>query len=146
MRDFIHVRRWFLILCYSTILLFFSPRMTSLLFGISVSALLSTTSLLVVLFRVSPLTAPGYAIPAFFFSLFLAVSSVMTLAFYALWRFVPLHSWDLGQILGISVRQGIFVGLATVILLLFHILGLLTWWIAVMIYGVFLLVELALNS
>ena len=120
--------------------------MTSLLFGISVSALLSTTSLLVVLFRVSPLTAPGAAIPAFFISLFLAVSSVMTLVFYALWRFVPLHSWDLGQILGISVRQGVFVGLATVILLLFHLLGLLTWWIAIMIYVVFVLIELALNS
>lgn len=99
-----------------------------------------------VLFRVSPLTAPGYALPAFFISLFLAVSSVMTLAFYTLWRFVPLHSWDLGQILGISVRQGVFVGLATVILVLFHLLGLLTWWIAIMIYGVFALVELALNS
>lgn len=120
--------------------------MTTLLFGISVSALLSTASLLVVLFRVSPLTAPGYAIPAFFVSLFLAASSVMTLAFYSLWRFVPLHSWDLGQILGISVRQGAFTGLATAILLLFHILGLLTWWIAAMIYGVFVLVELALHS
>ena len=120
--------------------------MTSLLFGIAVSALLSTTSLLVVLFRVSPLSAPGYAIPAFFISLFLAVSSIMTIAFYVLWRFVPLHSWDLGQILGISVRQGIFVGTATAILVLFHLLGLLTWWIAMMIYGVFLLVELALNS
>ncbi len=120
--------------------------MTSLLFGISSSALLSTTSLLVVLFRVSPLTAPEYAIPAFFISLFLAISSVGTLLFYALWRFVPLHSWDLGQILGISLRQGIFLGLATVILVLFHLLGLLTWWIAIMIYGVFILVELALNS
>ena len=123
-----------------------SSQMTSLLFGISVSALLSTTSLLVVLFRVSPLTAPGYAVPAFFISLLLAVSSSMTLAFYGLWRVVPLHSWDLGQILGNSIRQGVFVGLATVILLGFHVLGLLTWWIAVMIYGVFVLIELALNS
>lgn len=120
--------------------------MTSLIFGISVSALLSTTSLLVVLLRVSPLSAPGYAIPAFFISLFFSISSVMSLSFYALWRFVPLHSWDLGQILGISVRQGVFMSLATVILLIFNILGLLTWWIAVMIYGVFVLIELALNS
>lgn len=120
--------------------------MTSLLFGISLSALLSTTSLLVVLFRVSPLTAPAYALPALFVSLFLAVSSIATLLCYALWRFVPLHSWDLGQILGISVRQGVFLGVATVILVLFHLLGLLTWWIAIMIYGVFILIELALNS
>ena len=120
--------------------------MTSLLFGISLSALLSTTSLLVVLFRVSPLTSPGYAIPAFFISLFLAVSSAGTLLFYAVWKFLPLHSWDLGQILGNSVRQGLFLGAATVVMLLFYLLGLLTWWIAIMIYGVFLLIELALNS
>lgn len=120
--------------------------MTSLLFGICLSALLSTTSLLVVIFRVSPLTAPTYALPAFFVSLFLAVSSVATLLCYILWRLVPLHSWDLGQILGISVRQGIFLGTGTVILVIFHLLGLLTWWIAVMIYAVFVLIELALNS
>lgn len=120
--------------------------MTSLLFAVSLSALLSVTSLLVVLFRVSPLTAPLYALPALTVSLFLAVSSVGTLAFYALWKTVPLHSWDLGQILGISVRQGVFLGSATVILLIFHLLGLLTWWIAIMIFAVFVLIELALNS
>ena len=120
--------------------------MTSLLFAISLSALLSTTSLLVVLFRVSPLTAPLYAIPAFFISLFLAISSIGTLLFYAIWRMVPLHSWDLGQVLGISLRQGVFLGFATCVLVLFHILSLLTWWIAIMIYAVFVLVELALNS
>lgn len=120
--------------------------MTSLLFGISLSVILSLTSLMVVIFRVSPLTAPAYALPAFFISLFLAVSSIGTILFYALWRFLPLHSWDLGQILGISVRQGVFLGMGTVILVLFHLLGLLTWWIAVMIYGVFVLIELALNS
>ncbi len=120
--------------------------MTSLLFGISLSALLSLTSLLVVIFRVSPLTAPAYAIPAFFISLFLAVCSIGTLLFYALWRLVPLHSWDLGQVLGISVRQGVFLGLASIILILFHLLGLLTWWIGLMIFGVFVLIELALNS
>jgi hypothetical protein len=120
--------------------------MTSLLFGISLSALLSTTSLLIVVFRVSPLTAPGYAIPAFFISLFLSISSLGALLFFALWRVVPLHSWDLGQVLGISVRQGVFLGLATAIVVLFHLLSLLTWWIALMIYGVFILIELALNS
>lgn len=120
--------------------------MTSLLFGISLSALLSTTSLVVVLLRVSPLTAPSYAIPAFFISAFLAVSAVGALLSYALWRAIPLHSWDIGQVLGISVREGIFLGFGTVIVILFHLLGLLTWWIAAMIYGVFVLIEVALNS
>lgn len=120
--------------------------MTSLLFAISLSAILSTTSLLVVLFRVSPLTAPGYAIPALFISLFLAISSAGTMFFFVLWKLVPLHSWDFGRALGISVRQGIFLGLIAVIMLLFHLLGLLTIWIAAMIVGVFLLIELALHS
>ena len=120
--------------------------MTSLLFGISLSALLSATSLIVVLFRVSPLSSPTYAIPAFVVSLFLTVSLTGTLFFYVLWRFVPLHSWDLGKILGNSVRQGLFLGTGTVVMLFFYLLGLLTWWIAIMIYVVFLLIELALNS
>lgn len=120
--------------------------MTSLLFGIIISALLSTTSLLVVLFRVSPLSAPAYALPAFFCSLFLTVSSVSSLILYAFWSFVPVHTWDIGKLLGISVRQGILLGIGTTILILFHLLGLLTWWIAILIYSVFVLVELAINS
>ncbi len=120
--------------------------MTSLLFAISLSAILSTASLLVVVLRVSPLTAPAYAIPAFFISLFLCLSSVGTLLFYGLWRALPLHSWDVGQALGISVREGIFLGVAAIIILLFHLLGLLTWWIGLMIVGVFVLLELAMHS
>lgn len=38
------------------------------------------------------------------------------------------------------------LGMATCILLVFHLLGMLTWWIAILIYMVFLLIELALNS
>jgi hypothetical protein len=120
--------------------------MTSLLFGLILSALLSVTSLLVVLFRVSPLSAPGQAIPAFFFSVFLAVSSVSALILYFLWRLVPLHAWDSGKLLAISVRQGIFLGLGTVIALVFLLLGILTWWIVIMIYSVFVLIEVALSS
>ncbi len=120
--------------------------MTSLLFAISLSTLLSATSLLVVIFRVSPLTSPGYAIPAFLLSLFLTMASGMTLVLYGLWRVLPFHTWDLGQLIGISLRQGIFIGLATTVMVLFHLLGLLTWWIVPMIYGVFVLIELALNS
>ncbi len=120
--------------------------MTSLLFAISLSSLLSVTSFLVVIFRVSPLTSPEYALPAFFLSLLLAVSSTSTLLFYGLWRILPVHSWDLGQLIGIALRQGLFLALGTIVVVLFQLLGLLTWWIALMIYGVFVLVELALNS
>lgn len=119
--------------------------MNNLLFGISISALLSVTSLLIVLLRVSPLTAPEQAISAFFLSIFLSVCTVSSLLFLAIWKYVPVHAWDDGKLLTISLRQGVFLGLGTVLILVFHLLGLLNWWIALLIYGVFILVELALD-
>ncbi len=104
------------------------------------------TSLVVVLFRVSPLTSPVQALPAFFASFFLAVSSVSAILLFLLWRLLPIHTWDTGKILSISVRQGIFIASATSIMILFYLLGLLTWWIALLIYAVFILIELAINS
>jgi len=119
--------------------------MNTLLFGIILSALFSLTSLLVVLLRVSPLTAPQQAVPAFFLSVLLSVSTVATLLFIGLWKILPVHAWDMGKLTSISLRQGIFVGIATTVLLLFHLLNLLNWWVALMIYAVVVLVELALE-
>lgn len=120
--------------------------MNSLLFGIAVSAVLSTTSLIAVLLRVSPLESSLQALPAFFASVFLSVSSIATLALYALWKFLPYHSWDTGKLLSVSMRQGILLGLATLITFIFLTLGILSWWTVALIYGVFVLVEIALNS
>lgn len=120
--------------------------MTTLLYSIIVAALLSTTSLIAVLLRVSPLTSPGQALPAFFASVFLSITSVATILLYLLWKWFPLHAWDEGKILSIALRQGIFLGTATVIMILFHLLGILTWWIVALIYVVFLLIEVALQS
>jgi len=119
--------------------------MNSIIFGVSLAALLSTTSLLIVLFRISPLLAPEQAIPAFFISVLLSVSSTGALIFMLIWKYVPHHDWDLGKLTTISLRQGIFLGSATGIVLLFHILGLLNWWIALLIFSVFVLVELAMK-
>ena len=119
--------------------------MSSLLFGIILPALFSVTSLLVVLLRVSPLLSPVQALPAFFLSLFLSISTVTTLLLLAVWKLVPIHSWDTGKLMSISLRQGILLASATIILVVFHLLGLLNWWIAVMIYATFLLIELALE-
>ena len=119
--------------------------MNSLVFGITLAALFSTTSLLVVLLRVSPLLSPTQAVPAFLLSLFLSVCTVSALLLLGLWKLIPIHSWDTGKLTSISLRQGIFLGLGTVILVLFHIFELLTWWIAILIYAVFVLIELALE-
>ena len=120
--------------------------MTSLLFGLSLAALLSITSLVIILLKVSPLTVPAQAIPAFFLSLFLSIATVGSLLFLTLWRWLPTHSWDAGRIMSVAIRQGIFVALAVVILVLFHLWELLTWWIAILIFLVFGLIELALDQ
>ena len=119
--------------------------MTSLLYSIALASILSVTSLFVVLLRVSPLTSPGQALPAFFASLFLSIANTATIALYFLWKNFPLHAWDEGKVLSIAVRQALFLSLAVCICLLFHLLGLLTWWIGVLIVLVFLLVEAALH-
>lgn len=119
--------------------------MSSLLFGISLAALFSTTSLLVVLLRVSPLLSPWQALPAFFVSLILSVSSVGALLFFGLWKLLPIHTWDAGKMLSIALRQGIFLALTATILVVFLLLELLNWWIGLLIVSVFVLIELALE-
>ncbi len=120
--------------------------MPSLLFGISLAALLSFTSLLVILFRVSPLSAPAQALPAFFASLCLTIATIGTLLFFGLWKIVPLHTWDAGKLLSIAFRQGIFLAIAMTLLVFLHIAGLFSWWIGVLVCLVFILVELAMNA
>lgn len=120
--------------------------MPPLLYGIAVAALLSITSLLVVLLRVSPLSAPAQALPAFVASMFLTVITVSTLVFYALWHSLKIHQWDDGRKLSVSLREGVFLGFATFILLLFHLGGILNWWIGLCIYAIFVFIELALHS
>ncbi len=119
--------------------------MTTLLYSIIVAALLSAISLFAVLFRVSPLLSPIQAIPAFFVSVFLTIATVMTLLFFLLWKYVPVHAWDEGKILGIALRQGIFVAIASILLIVFFMLNILNLWIGILIYVVFLLIELALQ-
>lgn len=119
--------------------------MTTLLSSIIIAALFSVTSLIAVLLRVSPLTSPGQALTAFFGSVFLSIASVGTLLFYATWKWFPLHAWDEGKILSVALRQGLFLATATTLLILLHLLGILTLWIGIALYAVFLLIELALQ-
>lgn len=119
--------------------------MNSLLFTVALAAVLSLTSLLTVLLRVSPLTSPNQALTTFFLSVFLGITSAGCLLLYGLWKVIPLHTWDDGTTLRIAVRQGLFLAIATVLLILFHLLGILTWWVGITIYLIFLFVEIALH-
>ncbi len=120
--------------------------MTSLLFRISISALLSVASLLIILFRVSPLQSPGIALPFFFLTLFLCVTTAGCLLFYVIWGLIQVEGMDAGRKLTVSLREGVLLALATVLLIVFLILDVLTWWIGALIYLVFLFIELALLS
>lgn len=120
--------------------------MTPLLLRIAAAAFLALTSLTVVLFRVSPLTSPGLAIPFFFLTLFLAIASIGTLLSYVIWGSISVEGMDSGRKMSVSLREGLFAATATVLLFVFQILGILTWWIAILIYLVFFLIEVALHS
>lgn len=120
--------------------------MTSLLFGIIAAALLSLTSLLVVIFRVSPLSAPNQALPAFFLSVFLSTVSIGTLGAYTFWRWRNMQHWDEGKTLRIALREGALLGIATIILILFQLFGMLNWWVVICMYGIAVFVEMAAQS
>lgn len=120
--------------------------MTSILVRIAAAALLSLSSLLVILFRVSPLAAPSVAVPFFFLTVFLSVASLVTLLCYAVWSQLSVEGMDKGKKLSVSLREGLFFAGATVLVLLFLILEILTWWVGVLIYSAFILLEMALLS
>lgn len=120
--------------------------MTSIFIRIASAALLSLASLLVVLFRVSPLAAPAVAVPFFFLTVFLSVASIVTLISYYMWSKISTEGMDAGKKLSASLREGFFIAAATLLVFLFLILQILTWWIAVLIYASFLLLEMALLS
>lgn len=120
--------------------------MTSILARIAVAAVLSLTSLIVILFRVSPLSAPALAVPFFFLTIFLTVSSFGTLFCYTVWSRLSMEGMDSGRKLSISLREGLLMGGATILLFLFLLLEILTWWIGLLIYLIFFLIEMALLS
>ena len=120
--------------------------MLPLLLYVAAAGLLATSSLLVMLFRVSPLTAPAIAIPGLFLSGWLAIASLVSLLAYGIWSRLSVEGMDIGSTVSIALREGAFVATTAALLLLFHILGIFTWWIALLIALVFVLVELALLS
>jgi hypothetical protein len=120
--------------------------MTTILLGIGSAAFFSVSSLLVILFRVSPLTAPGVALPLFFVTLLLSIATTMTLCSYGVWHALSVEGMDEGKKLTVALREGVFVSLATGLVMIFQILGIVNWWIVLLLYAVFLLVEVALHS
>ena len=99
-----------------------------------------------ILFRVSPLSSPTVAVPFFFLTLFLFSASTVTLIGLGSWQYVKIEGMDTGKKISIAFREGLFFATAITLVFLFQILGILTWWIIVLIFLVFILVEMALQS
>ena len=124
--------------------------MTSALASILVALLLSVSSLLMVFARVSPLTAPEFALPFFFASVLIAVSAATALLLSLAESLFHRsgeggHSFLSRAVLKSSVRQGIFAGIATCVVVLLFLLRVLNWWIALLVYTVFVLIEMAVG-
>ncbi len=129
--------------------------MTTTLSLISIALVLSLSSLLVVILRVSPLTAPQYAIPFLILSVFIAVTSFLTLVLFSIRRFLIKRLVKESEkqrphvlarkLINSSLRQGIFFAIATCVVIFMWLMGIVNWWIAVLIYMVFVLVEMAIG-
>ncbi len=119
--------------------------MTGALASIVLALLLGASSLLLVLFRVSPLTAPEFAIPFFFLSVLTLTSAAAALVLSLAKSFLTHQPLRSRAFISSSLRQGIFFGIASCMLLFLHLLSVLNWWIAGLIYAVFILVEMAVG-
>jgi hypothetical protein len=117
----------------------------SYLLVILTTALLGWSALIIVIFRLDPFTSTALAIPFFFLSLFLALTSTLTLlGFYGrVW-------FRRGEIylqhISIALRQAILITIAIECALAFQILGILTWWDGMLISGAVGLVEIYFSS
>jgi len=125
--------------------------MYSVLIGIAITFLLGASSLIVVVFRVSPLVSPEFALPFFFLSLIISIASffafTISVTSIAINRHVLQkgHSGKVRRIIGSALRQGTLISIATCFVILLHLLHILNWWIAVLIYLVFTLIETAIS-
>ena len=128
--------------------------MTSPLASILVALLLSLSSLLIVFMRVSPLLSPEFALPFFFASVLIAVSSLLTLLLAlakSLLQKPPEgaehggHFFLSRAVLKSSLRQGVLFGFATCVVLFLFLLHILNWWIMLLVYAVFILIEMAVG-
>ena len=119
--------------------------MSNAFVGIALALSLSLSSLAVVIFRVSPLTSLEFALPFFFLSICIAIGSFFALVLSVSKGFLTHKPMQSRQIVSSSIRQGIFLGLATCLVIFLFLLRILNWWIALLVYTVFILIEMAVG-
>jgi len=104
------------------------------------AALVSWATWLVVLYKLSPFTQYQLALPSFYATLFIALATTFSLLFYYLRRAVSkneIHNMHLN----VSMRQGVLISFMLVVGLGFQRLRILTWWDALLLLAIVLMVE-----
>jgi hypothetical protein len=119
--------------------------MTGALAGITLALFLSLSSFIVVMLRVSPLISPKFALPFFFLSIFIAITAFIALILSVMKGFLTHQPFRSRRIISSSLRQGLFTGIGTCLIILLWLLHVLNWWIAALVYAVFVLIELAMG-
>ena len=106
-----------------------------------ITAIVSLTSLALVLTRLDPIADEFIAVPLFFGSLFFSASSIFTLAGYAFRLGFYQDELSLNHF-NVSLRQGIILGFSLCAFMGLQLMRTLTWWNALLIGCIALLVEL----
>lgn len=119
--------------------------MTNALTGIALALFLSLSSLTVVFLRVSPLSSPEFALPFLFLSIFIAVSACTVLLLSVIKAFLMHQLLRSRSVMTASLRQGVFAATGTCIIVFLFLLHILNWWIAILVYAVFVLIEMAVG-
>ena len=111
------------------------------LWGLALSTVLSALAWGAVLFFVNPENATGFEWALFLSTLLLALTGICSLGVLLLRRVLFGIDWALVRV-GTSVRQGLFLAIFLVGLLLLVRAGWFAWWDAMLILGFLCLVDL----
>lgn len=107
---------------------------------IGFSGLLAWLGFLLIVFKLSPFVSSGVSLSLFFVTLFVALSSSLTvLGFYfRVWLF---KNEIFYQHINIALRQGIVLSLIVIFSLVFQMLRVLNWWSGILLITAALLLE-----
>lgn len=108
--------------------------------GIFITAILGWASWLVVVFNISPFISHQIALTLFYASLFVALTTTFTLLIYYL-RTSLIKNHLYFAHLNVSLRQGSLLALMVNIGLVFQRLRVLTWWDALLLLIIVMLIE-----
>jgi uncharacterized membrane protein len=93
-----------------------------------------------VLHNTSPFASPAIALPLFYLTSFF-VAGITLAAFSALLRVAFMPKQTVAEHINAALRQGVIFGTAALCLALFQQYRIMTWWTAVMIIAIGILIE-----